>query len=61
MTEDEAKKKRCCGPQYCGHGRRNTDDIYDMWCVGSLCMAWRVTPKYAEKPNHGYCGLAGKP
>lgn len=36
-------------------------------CIGSACMAWRPITKFSathgriEKPNEGYCGLAGRP
>jgi hypothetical protein len=36
-------------------------------CIGSACMAWRwarfdpETGQKVEKPNSGYCGMAGKP
>lgn len=33
MTEDEAKAKRCCGPDNTG------DALYR--CIASACMAWR--------------------
>lgn len=33
LTQDEAKKTRCCGPDDCGDAGRK--------CVASGCMAWR--------------------
>lgn len=51
MTEDKAKKTRCCGPAGCGFGIRNDEDIYESWCIASKCMAWR---------EHGYRDEYGK-
>lgn len=76
MTEDEAKKKRCCGPRGCGV-ESNSDDQPLEWlryCVASKCMAWRwsyppemaeydkiATPNRVARLTAGYCGLGGKP
>lgn len=40
-TEDEAKKTRCCGPEYCG----SNPNFYDRMCIASDCMAWRWAPR----------------
>ena len=61
MNEEEAKTKQCCGPY------RQGDWV---WCVGSLCMAWRWETEMCHsergyavgyRETEGYCGLAGKP
>lgn len=72
MTEEEAKKKICCGSFH-----METDNEWTK-CRGSGCMAWRwdISPeqakqrvldlersgasKYPDFPM-GHCGLAGKP
>jgi hypothetical protein len=50
MTEEEAKKMRCCGPQGCGgwNGNSNAGEAVFgyasepiRFCIGSACMAWR--------------------
>lgn len=49
MTEEEAKRTRCCGPQGCGALRADKRTnatgqkvaITSRWCVGSACMAFR--------------------
>lgn len=40
--EEEAKLKRCCGPEGCGDGRPKR------YCVASDCMAWRLQPLMAD-------------
>ena len=40
LTEDQAKDKRCCGPDDCGV-RRPLQSI-ERYCIGSACMAWRL-------------------
>lgn len=55
MTEEEARKTRCCGPQGCGKvqdydvHRNSVGDAIGQsllrFCVGSACMAWRRMPK----------------
>jgi len=75
MTEDEAKTKRCCGPEGCGF----VGNDKERYCIGSQCMAWRwikIDRDYKFGPaddegkmkvlsspitEYGYCGLAGKP
>jgi hypothetical protein len=75
MTEDEAKTKWCpfarpgqCLPEHCGEirGNRNMDGTTDdgALCIGSGCMAWRVTRDgswkgTAQTVTGGFCGLAG--
>jgi len=51
MTEDEAKIKRCCGPEGCGKpdgydSVHNATSEFLMkvprrYCIGSMCMAWQ--------------------
>lgn len=45
MTEDEAKTKRCCGPDGCGFTDPRQADCLngERWCIGSECVAWRWT------------------
>ena len=52
MTEDEARGKRCCGPDGCGDEGNERDGR--RWCNGSACMAWRweITP--TEQQEHRY-------
>ncbi len=56
LTEAEASKK------ICPFDRNNEGDGY---CAESLCMAWRISPRWDEgfkkQVLKGYCGLAGKP
>jgi len=65
VTEEEAKTKRCCGGQDCGHYNENPYPA--RWCIGSACMAWRQRNIMGDEPNSsgglisaGYCGLAGR-
>lgn len=74
MTEEEAKKKVCCGPLHQPEYER-VDKIEISKpslrnCIGSACMAWRTIVKFDPSPpkgmlpkpigtNGGYCGLAG--
>ena len=77
MTEDQAKTKRCCGPEGCGD-YIHKDTSQERYCIGSQCMAWRSTIDAADATTQkeyveldllypgpetisGYCGLAGKP
>ena len=39
MTEDEAKTKRCCGPEGCGVSEV-LDQVRARRCIASECMAW---------------------
>jgi hypothetical protein len=48
VTEEEAKKKACCGP------RNDSIGQWDRRCIGSECMAWR----WISKTEKGYCGLS---
>lgn len=72
MTEEEAKAKRCCGPEGCGE--RNHQDLtrqdqqfaimlLPRFCIGSACMAWRERYGGVGNDAHrqGFCGLAGEP
>jgi hypothetical protein len=78
MTEEEAKKLWCpfaasravsvqTGPATlkAAYLRNQQEDKLSIFCVGSLCMAWRLgdpTPnRYGGFTSSGYCGLAGKP
>jgi hypothetical protein len=57
VTEEEAKRKRCCGPDQCGEVPFG-GDLDKRYCIGEQCMAWR----YALIANDsGYCGLVRKP
>ena len=69
VTEEEAKTKRCCGPEGCGgnaemHGWPNGHIV--RFCIGSACMAWRwfgvvstmLVDVNLPPPKHGYCGYA---
>jgi hypothetical protein len=74
MTEEEAKGKRCCGPEGCGEPGKTHGPYYHRVgrvCIGSACMAWRKVMEYTTDINGdrietrdtgaGYCGLAGNP
>lgn len=67
-TEDEARKKECCGPQA-------ANPQHNGMCSASNCMAWmwgenghwqgdtsKITPEAggATWVRNGYCGIAGK-
>lgn len=39
MTEEEARTKRCCGPEGCG----NSDANGRRRCIASDCAAWRYS------------------
>ena len=67
MTEDEAKEKRCCGPE----GTGLIDSYQQRYCIASDCMAWHWNrnPDHAKwhikRPKHlqledGYCGLTSE-
>ena len=67
MLEEEAKSKWCPfgrthaerDPQTATVNRRLDGDPDDAClCLGSGCMAWRVT---SEVTGRGFCGLAGRP
>jgi hypothetical protein len=61
LTEDEAKTKRCCGPDGCGAPvfHVNSGEFLGRFCIGSACMAWQWRGNL--EPTLGFCGLAGKP
>lgn len=56
MTDDEAKTKRCCGPEGCGTYEGGKPPLYvsdarggtfllagqPRFCIGAACMAWRT-------------------
>jgi len=50
MTEEQAQRTRCCGPEGCGFTRKVKradaphDEIVVRFCLGSACMAWRHAP-----------------
>lgn len=53
LTEEEAKTKRCCGPQ--GY-RHDTEGSYR--CIASECMAWRwVEPETEYYPGYSEGGI----
>lgn len=64
MTEEQALKKRCCGPEGCGeiiyHGQT------ERYCIASGCMAWVEQPVYKDGEKlasitmGGRCGLVNK-
>ena len=70
LTEEEAKTKRCCGPEGTGivHFGGEDREWIALWpgetkcdsqrfCIASQCMAWRLHNPFDEI---GFCGLAGK-
>ena len=50
LTEDEARKKRCCGPSGCG-----LSHVGETWrrCVASECMAFRWAPDRVISLSNG--------
>lgn len=69
MTEEQAKTRRCCGPEGCGaypptppnYINEDGEEIAyipsnERFCIGSACMAWQWTPVVAP-PDDGFCGL----
>jgi hypothetical protein len=68
MTESEAKTKWCpfarVGSETSGLGAMNRDVrkgvMPEALCIGSACMAWRLTRPSDERYGGG-CGLAGQP
>jgi hypothetical protein len=75
LTEQEAKAKRCCGPEGTGRVERGRDEHPIRCCIASHCMAWRwhvieeeisrdewrrTIVEKRGKPE-GFCGLAGVP
>ena len=74
MIEEEAKTKWCPfvrqSAQAARSNRGDHPNASNVNCIGSACMAWRVTDdecmpvkKYSVTVSFpaGYCGLAGKP
>lgn len=84
MTEDEAKTKWCPHVHYTSpsnseraYSNRPAGGLDDSLCLGSACMAWRLTvdptkdwhseARDGHRERHGrfvpqgYCGLAGRP
>lgn len=70
VTEEQARKLRCCGPVNPGEA----DDYVmgGLHCIASQCMAWRWFDQrydYGDKQmnadmarqRRGYCGLARQP
>jgi hypothetical protein len=53
FTEQEAKTKRCCGPEGCGvyPVAMGTSEKYMRFCIGSMCMAWRKVDQIGIGPN----------
>ena len=73
-TEDEAREKRCCGPEGCGAAPYPPMVGYDMrYCIASACMAWEFEPDFSggesgyvppprpSQPRRGDCSLKRKP
>ena len=56
LTEDEAKTKRCCGPEGCGytHTSATSTRAGERYCIASACIAWRWGQKRNPdwKPDH---------
>ncbi len=62
MTEEEAKQKRCCGPEGLGIPYGSVEVCHDdatplvfapiRWCIGSECMAWRTRPAGVKSVKH---------
>jgi hypothetical protein len=60
MTEDEAKKTRCCGPEGCGGNALDAHSgTTGRHCIGSVCMAWRWTRPDWTPPITGEVQLPG--
>lgn len=63
MTEEQALKKRCCGPEGCGEVY---DGLIGRYCIASGCMAWAEQPVYKDGEKlasivmGGRCGLVNK-
>ena len=51
MTEEEARKKLCCGPAECGS---NSPLYKERICIASLCMAWRFFEPHIHIIPHGH-------
>jgi len=47
-SEEEARKKFCCGPQGCGHFTTVPGYTAARLCLGSQCMAWRWGDQMVE-------------
>ena len=71
MTEEEAKKKRCCGPSGCGRHMEvvDTPDLQrehaeyashlESFCIASVCMAWRWSGWSKDESGHDVLPLQG--
>lgn len=56
MSEQDAKKKRCCGPEGCGKVHKSSGP--HRWCIGSLCMAWVWQKDATMTTSNGFTGVA---
>lgn len=60
-AEEQAREKRCCGPEGCG----SSPNFYERMCIASDCMGWEWsdTRNQIEGKHHdweGDCGLKRK-
>lgn len=49
MTEEEAKKKRCIGPEHCGLSTVLPTGRTVNLCIASDCMAWRKSTVFIDR------------
>lgn len=63
LTEEDAKKKRCCGPEGAGASVMTTISMqdnraipapgYPRYCIASECMAWRKHFEFVDAVTGG--------